>query len=99
MKIEKVNGTNRKNIPEDGADISEVVNIEYLIEFLESINIWYRGKESCPFARGNWLIDLTNKFGETYCIKLPKEMTEQAVMKYAQPLLDRFKEKKSEHEH
>lgn len=95
IKIEEVHGMVRRAIPEEGEDITEILNfdIDIAADLIESVNIRYRDKKACPFDRGNWLIDIKHNSGRIFCVKLPKEMTEAAVMRYAQPLIDRLKER------
>lgn len=88
IKFEEVSGVNRKEIPPPGSDISEIMNLTPdMIDAIVKVNIYLRDARDCPFARGNWLIDIRCKNGEMLCVKLPKEMPRDSVRGYAAPLI------------
>lgn len=89
--IKKVNSIVRHTIPSPDENISEILDIdEILIIGIKQIIIWPRGKEECPFGRGNWLIDIHFNNEEIYCIKLPLEMDEDKVLDFAKPLIEKL---------
>lgn len=75
-------------------DITEVYNLDkFPIERAVGLYVYLRDERDCPFARGNWMIDIVFDDGEIQCIKLPKEITEEQVNKWLQPLIDLKKAK------
>lgn len=83
---------NRDEIPNENENIfSEVGGIIETFPAIDNVNVYERSKEACPFARGNWLIDINYINGSTFCIKLPLKMSLKQVQHYCQPLLDLLK--------
>jgi hypothetical protein len=93
LKVTKVDCFNRDSIPDENETIADDLNFDELVKNIKSMNIYFRYPRDCPFARGNWLIDLQFKDGGLLCLKLPKEMTEEKVHKFCHPLIDYFKNK------
>lgn len=60
-----------------------------------AIEIHLRNKVDCPFNRGNWIIDLTFKDGSMVCLKLNKDISENDVMNYCKPLIDKIQRTKN----
>jgi hypothetical protein len=81
---ENVDCLNRNNVPDKHETIMEVID---KVDDVISIDIYLRESIDCPFGRGNWLIDVRFKDKSLVCIKLPKEMSQEAVNAYCQPLL------------
>lgn len=90
MKIigEKVECSNRYEIPLEGETIADDFKIELMLPHIDTVNYYLRKQEECPFNRGNWIIDIRFIEGNLFCIKLPKEMTEENVIKFIKPLTD-----------
>ena len=88
----EVYGTNRESIPKENETIEEILKINDVLPLITDVVIYLRIPEQCPYNRGNWVIDLGFKNGEIFAIKLPKEMTEEQVVKYAKPLIDKLNE-------
>jgi hypothetical protein len=94
LRIENVKCLNRTTAPPDDANIIDDVGLSAeAISGIITITIYKRLPEDCPFARGNWMIDLKFKDGCTYCVKLPCSMSEEQVKKFCQPLIDILKNK------
>lgn len=90
ISMQKIDCKVRHAIPPEDKDITEIIAfpIEYLKICLSNIEIYLRSPEDCPYARGNWIIDLIFKDGRVLCIKLPKEMEKSDVLRYCAPLLE-----------
>lgn len=91
IRVEQVDGVNRGTIPKDGETIADDFNLDELLSVVKSIHTYQRDKIACPFARGNWILDLHLVDGKIYSIKLPIEMTENHFIKWCEPLIEKFK--------
>lgn len=91
-ELHKVNGVNRQSKPRDDQTIATDFEIDKMIPLIKNIRLYLRQPKDCPFARGNWMIDLYFKDGGIYSIKLPLEMTEKEINDYAKPLIEQFYE-------
>lgn len=96
IEIQEVNGVTRQSIPKENETIFTDFNQD-LFKKAVDITCYYRPKEECPFNRGNWMIDIVTSNEMSFrimCIRLPKEMTEDQVMKYSKPLIDYLESEK-----
>lgn len=92
----EVEGTHRTTIPTSNETIADDMHIDEVAKAFSAIRIYFRDKESCPFNRGNWVIDFfsgLNRIIPSFCMKLPAEMKEEDVHRWAKPLGDKFKNK------
>lgn len=89
-------GFNRDKMPKKGITILEITDIKKFMKYVFYVAIYFRDKDSCPFRRGNWIIDLyiKNEYFPSFCIKLPKEMTNDQIIAYAKPLVDNLEKRK-----
>ncbi len=89
ITIREVEALNRQEIPGPEDDISEIIDLTpEEISKITGIDIYMRDANACPLARGNWIIDITQKNGGIMCIKLPKQMKREDVLQYALPLIN-----------
>lgn len=90
--IKEVGGFTRRTIPDKSEDISEIVNINHIIDYnlLRYVHIYLRSPEECPFARGNWMVEMYSSDENITIIRLPKEMQKEEVIRYCDPLLRRL---------
>ena len=49
-------------------------------------DVYLRDKESCPWGRGSWMIDLWRDEDIVMSVKLPIEMNQEEVDRYCAPL-------------
>ncbi|HEY2811795.1 MAG TPA: hypothetical protein VGJ00_10465 [Rhabdochlamydiaceae bacterium] len=84
---EKVQGYNHSEMPEAGETIADSWDLDILLPMIRSASYYFRSPQDCPFARGNWLLDIRMKDGQLLCFKFPKEMTEKRFIEFLQPLL------------
>jgi hypothetical protein len=91
LHTQAVHCLNRRNVPRPDENIIDDVGLtEEAIKLIDHISIYKRNPEDCPFARGNWMIDMhAEDCHVLLCVKLPLEMSHDAVMHFCQPLLDR----------
>jgi hypothetical protein len=93
INIEKVDCANRIKIPDKNESFSTDYNLnEFPIQMIKSVDIYFRDKIDCPFAKGNWICDIKFNDGFFYCIKLPVEMKEEDVLRYFDPLINKLDE-------
>lgn len=94
---QEVHGLNKRKIPKKGETIENDLNVDIVVPFIKEMCVYFRPKEVCPYNRGNWVIDLLMNDNMMLCLKLPKEMKEDDVMKWLKPLtnkLEAFKKSK-----
>lgn len=85
----EVDGQTRPTIPEAGETIEEIVVFDPdVLNSIKSIKIYQRDKDACPWALGNWIIDIFLFDGKVFCLRLPLEMTKEHVLEYCKPLYD-----------
>ncbi len=84
--IVAVDSINRKDIPKENETIEDDLEVDHIVPHIKEMVVYFRDKESCPFNRGNWMIDILTYNNQLHCIKLPKEMSEKEVMRYLEPL-------------
>jgi hypothetical protein len=87
ITYQEVQGFNRKDIPDENETVGDFLNLDELAPLVHTVAIYERPKEACPLARGNWVIDIKLKYGQLICIKLPLTMTDEQVLRYADPLI------------
>lgn len=90
VQIQKVSCLVKNSIPDENTTIKDEIDLDSLIPNVKSINYYERKAKDCPFARGNWILDLEFKKGGTLCFKFPLEMKKTAFVAYIQPVLDKF---------
>lgn len=92
MIIKEISGVSRRSVPEKGVTIySELIEMEIPpvpVETIKDLTIYKRTPEQCLKGIGNWMIDMVFKTGDIFYWKLPIEMSEEAVLAWAQPLID-----------
>ena len=86
--IEEVECSNRKEIPLENETIADDFEIEKMAPFIKQVSVYLRDSFECPFGRGNWMIDMRFLDGRLFSIKLPKQMKEDDIKKFVQPLID-----------
>lgn len=79
-------------IPDDNETIEDFIDLNKTMPHVASIAYYFRAPEDCPFARGNWILDLKLKDGNITCFKFPKEMSEDHFLKFLIPLLNHTRE-------
>lgn len=84
---------NRTYVPLKDETIFTDFDKNILLPVIKFITIYYRDPRDCPYARGNWMIDMTLIDNNVFCYKLPKEMKEEDFMNYCQPLIDEMDKK------
>lgn len=94
LTAKMVVGVNRCSIPDENETIEDDFDLKQLKPLIENLVVYTRDKLDCPFGRGNWLINLYLKDNSIYAIKLPKEMSQEHIKKYIQPLLNFLKREK-----
>jgi hypothetical protein len=87
----EVSCLNRLSVPKEGENILDDTNLRDFIKEIEDYVVYFRDPIDCPFARGNWIIDIKFKDGEMFCMKLPKEMDVDQVMDWVRPLHEALK--------
>lgn len=90
IKMGEVPGIHINSVSEK-ENIEDHFKIEELLKIISSLSFYYRDPICCPFARGNWVVDLHFTDGGIYSIKLPKSMSEERIHKYLKPLTDKMK--------
>ena len=94
ITVEKIECLNRDAVP--GIDENVMTDLDLdNIDKIASFTIYKREKKDCPFARGNWIADITYIDGTTLCLKLPIVMAEEKVIIYFKPLIDKLVELKN----
>jgi hypothetical protein len=91
-----VRTVNKLSLPSETETISDDLHLEEILKVVVEITIYYRNKESCPYHRGNWVIDLFSEQDKRipiFCIKLPTTMKEGEVNRYVKPLIDAIKKR------
>lgn len=91
IKAQNVPCLDRDSVPDENESIATDFEIDLFFPIISKVRGYLRTKEECPFARGNWIIDITFNHSDIFCIKLPIEMTEENFLKYSKPLMDKFK--------
>lgn len=91
-----VDGRTLHSVPDENRDIREIIDFESeAFKKILGVSIYQRLPEDCPWARGNWMIDIQlsngTRIGQVFCLRLPLEMEEEAVVRFAKPLLDKIK--------
>lgn len=87
----------RKFKPELGVTISDDFDLDRIVKVLKGFSYYRREREDCPFARGNWIIDLYENDTDIFLsLKLPLEMTEDEIIQYIQPLIEVIEEMRDE---
>lgn len=84
-KLRKVDCFVRNSIPSESDNINE---FDFNPKNIVYMDVYFRKPEDCPFARGNWLVDVYMTDETMVCIKLPKEMSEKQVLSYVKPLMN-----------
>ena len=90
-----LNTHNRKDVPSATETIDDVLKLDKLVKVFNSIKIYFRDKESCPYNRGNWVIDFFSPHNDLfpgYCLKLPASMDKKEIMRWVKPLTEKLKE-------
>ncbi len=93
----EVNTLNRKEIPKPDETIEDDLEIDKLVSNIKEMNVYFRDKESCPYKRGNWVIDIILITNQLMCLKYPKEMKRAEFLRFIKPLttaLDNYKKSK-----
>ncbi len=90
LKLQKINAYNRDSIPEENATIEDDLYLDMMIPLISNVEWYFRSPEACPFARGNWMLDLHMIDGSINAFKFPKEMKEEQFVAFIKPLLDRM---------
>jgi hypothetical protein len=93
MQAKEVDCYVSHSIPTDKENI--LTDFDFNIPNIHSVGVYFREPEACPFARGNWLIDIHFIDDTISCIKLPKEMSEEQVMSYIKPLINILEDRKT----
>ena len=86
LELQEVGGAVRDSIPSEDETIYDDFKIYH--ENIYSLDIYLSPADACPFGIGNWVIDIQFKGGMVYAIKLPKEMPDEAVLRFCKPLID-----------
>lgn len=84
----------RGEIPLSDETIEDDIDIEGIIKVCQKVSVYFRDQQSCPFNRGNWLIDFFRSYEDVmpcFSFKLPKEMTREQIDKWVKPLMDKYK--------
>ncbi len=93
ITLKEAHCLNRDSIPEEGETISDDgIDVDSLIKQTTYIEYYFRKPEECPFGRGNWIVDMHFKAGGILCFKYPKEMTEDRLLCFLKPLIDKAQE-------
>lgn len=85
-KLMEVKTNNRLSIPEPNETI--LTDMKINAEAIYDMKVYFREPEDCPYNRGNWIIDIFFSETDLLCLKLPKEMSKEAVLAYIKPLTD-----------
>lgn len=87
-----VNCLNMKEVPGKDEDISTTIDLDFLCQTFKSYKVYFRNKATCPFNRGNWIIDffIENEIIPVFCLKIPVSMTQEHVNKFLKPLKDKM---------
>lgn len=90
IAIQKVDGIVIHDVPTDKIDTW--VNFDVLpFRHIQSIQVYSRSKEECPFNRGNWVVDIIFDDGRIMALKLPLKMSKKQVHIFCEPLMKRWK--------
>lgn len=92
--VEKFECLNRLSIPPEGKTIADEFDIDKMVPLISRVDVYLRDPATCPFGRGNWMIDIRFSAGNLFSIKLPKEMKEDQVDKFIEPLVNLLEESK-----
>jgi formamidopyrimidine-DNA glycosylase len=90
IAIAKVEGYNRKSMPKENETIEEDIDLDKLVPFATQVMVYRRDKKDCPKNRGNVVIDIVLRDNKMFYLKLPIEMTDEHVMKFIKPLMDKL---------
>lgn len=92
-KVKEVKGFVRGVIPEkDETIFTDFPELEANANFIDDVKYYYRAVDDCPFARGNWIIDI-ELFGNIFALKLPLSMHANDVIRYIKPLRKKLDKK------
>jgi hypothetical protein len=97
--IEVIGGSvhtmNRPSAPPPNETIEDDMNLDELLKVFCSFKVYFRDKESCPFNRGNWIIDFfmpNSPILPGFSLKLPASMKKEEITKWLKPLTEKIKE-------
>ncbi len=85
---------NRDSAPLFNETIEDDIHIDKLLKVFSSFKFYLRDKESCPFNRGNWVIDFFipgMPLFASFSIKLPSSMKEEEIIRWIKPLKERMR--------
>lgn len=88
--IKEVEAYNRNSMPKENETIADDMQINNIVPLAKEVRVYRRDKKACPKNRGNVVIDITFKDNRILCFKLPLEMTDDHVLKFIKPLMDKL---------
>jgi hypothetical protein len=99
VTLEEVDGQTLRYMPSEGETIADYLNLDELNKHMEAICVYQRSAEDCPWARGNWILDVRLKNDQLLCWRFPIEMSSKFAKKFFAPIveLDKKRMRKMEH--
>lgn len=86
IHIVKVETMNRNQIPTADETIENDIDLDAIVPNITEVKAYFRSPEKCPYKRGNWIIDIILFGSQLNCMKLPKEMSKEEVLRWLEPL-------------
>ncbi len=88
IEIKKVNTFTRTDMPASTDTIETDFKLELMAPHITEVDVYYYDKsvndeKSCAY----WIIDIGLNDNSVFSLRLPKEMTEERIRAFVQPLL------------
>lgn len=94
IKIEgkQVGGITSHEIPDEDQTIDDAIHLHLIKPHIDHIEYYQRNAEDCPWARGNWIIDIYLLDGNIFCIRLPLSLSIERIKRYLIPVQEYLNE-------